>query len=468
MPLKELLKNYHIKTGVDKLKELPAESTMLRKAKKNIKILFDPVVEPQPNDLNDLEKVIPEIINHFQKGKINNLSPSLKRKIPFCIWFKKNPLKKHMYIINDYYDDVIANPTKRSLWNLIYAYLLNYDLNDIDCKKIGNVILKVNSKINDQRISPLIDKYALFSLGEDTRNVSTFLKSYDETFENFLVDEFLVNQTVMQSKFMETVFRYVASDFKNNLNVKYIKKIIDIYKNEDVINYENQSIHMIESFLDPWINQKPSPEIKKFLEEYLIDEFGDLRNPDEENKWLQIKEVHKKIFRRWLAGAQIEFFVNIISDVAYMDQWQYRRKFWLSYYDENRIDDAYVILGKDAIDYINTKNHDNIINFGKFATGSRVRRDQSVLLLKINDLIIADWSHDGACRIWEESSKNHPEMFKDEYTRDELVENISFDPINHISSSYGTWQRRVASHIQNYTGIRMAPNKFMPQDHELE
>ena len=67
MPLKELLKNYHIKTGVDKLKELPAESTMLRKAKKNIKILFDPVVEPQPNDLNDLEKVIPEIINHFQK-----------------------------------------------------------------------------------------------------------------------------------------------------------------------------------------------------------------------------------------------------------------------------------------------------------------------------------------------------------------------------------------------------------------
>ena len=67
----------------------------------------------------------------------------------------------------------------------------------------------------------------------------------------------------------------VNDDFKNNLNVKYIKKIIDIYKNEDVVNYENQSVYMIESFLDPWINQKPSPEIKKYLEEYLIDEFGD-------------------------------------------------------------------------------------------------------------------------------------------------------------------------------------------------
>ena len=89
MPLKELLKNYHIKTGVDKLMSLPSESTMLRKEKKRLKILFDPVVEPQPNDTNDLEKVIPEIISHFQKNNINNLSPSLKRKIPFCIWFKK-------------------------------------------------------------------------------------------------------------------------------------------------------------------------------------------------------------------------------------------------------------------------------------------------------------------------------------------------------------------------------------------
>ena len=37
--------------------------------------------------------------------------------------------------------------------NLIYAYLLNYDVTDVDCKKIGNVILKVNEKIKDNRIS---------------------------------------------------------------------------------------------------------------------------------------------------------------------------------------------------------------------------------------------------------------------------------------------------------------------------
>ena len=92
---------------------------------------------------------------------------------------------------------------------------------------------------------------------------------------------------------MEKVFMRVNDDFKNNLNVKYIKKIINIFKNEDVVNYENQSVYMIESFRS-MDKPKPSPEIKKFLEEYLIDEFGDLRNPDEENKWLQIKEVHKK------------------------------------------------------------------------------------------------------------------------------------------------------------------------------
>ena len=66
MPLKELLKNYHIKTGIDKLEELPAESVMLRKEKKRLKILFDPVIEPQPNDLNNLEQIVPQIVNHFK------------------------------------------------------------------------------------------------------------------------------------------------------------------------------------------------------------------------------------------------------------------------------------------------------------------------------------------------------------------------------------------------------------------
>ena len=97
MPLKELLKNYHIKTGVDKLMSLPSESTMLRKEKKRLKILFDPVVEPQPNDINDLEKVIPEIINHFQKGKINNLSPSLKEKSHSVFGLKKSIKKTYVY-----------------------------------------------------------------------------------------------------------------------------------------------------------------------------------------------------------------------------------------------------------------------------------------------------------------------------------------------------------------------------------
>ena len=58
-------------------------------------------------------------------------------------------------------------------------------------------------------------------------------------------------------------------------------------------------------------------------------------------------------------------------------------------------------------------------------------------------------------------------MYKNEYTRDELVENVSFEPINHISAANGVWQTRVARQIQNYTGIRVAPNKFMPQEHEL-
>ncbi len=123
----------------------------------------------------------------------------------------------------------------------------------------------MNEKIKDYQLTPLIERYKLFQIGEDVKNVADELKSYDENFEEFLVEDFLINQTIMKSKFMENVFRYIVSDFKNNLSIDYIKKIEDIYKNEDLVNYPNQNIYMIESLLDPWLSNKPEKENKRLF-----------------------------------------------------------------------------------------------------------------------------------------------------------------------------------------------------------
>ena len=54
-------------------------------------------------------------------------------------------------------------------------------------------------KIKDYQLSPLIERYKLFQIGEDVKNVADALKSYDENFEEFLVEDFLINQTIMKS-----------------------------------------------------------------------------------------------------------------------------------------------------------------------------------------------------------------------------------------------------------------------------
>ena len=113
----------------------------------------------------------------------------------------------------------------------------------------------------------------------------------------------------MKSKFMENVFRYIVSDFKNNLSIDYIKKIEDIYKNEDLVNYPNQNIYMIESLLDPWLSNKPEKEIKDYLEGFLLEEFGDLRNPNEQQTWLHVKEDYKKIFRDGFGVPRLNFLL---------------------------------------------------------------------------------------------------------------------------------------------------------------
>ena len=86
--------------------------------------------------------------------------------------------------------------------------------------------------------------------------------------------------------------------------------------------------------------------------------------------------------------------------------------------------------------------------------------------MKIKDIIVADWSHDGACRMWEDNKGTYPEFNKKLYSSNELREDTFVEPINHVNSPNGTWQLRVATTLQRYTGIRMPSHRYMPTNIE--
>jgi len=91
---------------------------------------------------------------------------------------------------------------------------------------------------------------------------------------------------------------------------------------------------------------------------------------------------------------------------------------------------------------------------------------RSVLLLKIGDLTFVEWSHNGALRAYKSDDPAAPQLYRNEYDREELTDDRSLwmhdaDAENkkahlfHHGSDGGTWQRKARDFIRMQTGVHL-------------
>jgi hypothetical protein len=87
--------------------------------------------------------------------------------------------------------------------------------------------------------------------------------------------------------------------------------------------------------------------------------------------------------------------------------------------------------------------------------------NQSVLLMRLGDLIIAEWSHNGAIRFWKSTDKHAPQFHLPEYVGSQLrdgsmkikVGNTQRDSIIHHEN--GDWMKWAAGAIKYFTNVTM-------------
>ena len=193
--------------------------------------------------------------------------------------------------------------------------------------------------------------------------------------------------------------------------------------------------------------------------------FGDLRTQsNRERYWGDVNAESKNLVKKWLAGQTLEYFFKLISESALDYHWDYRERFWSAYYEDGLIDDAYVILGRDAIDDINAvKKEDRPSNYGTFAPGSGVSPNHSVLLIEISNLTIVEWSHNGAMLFYLSDNNKRPLLNKvsGEYDSFELKNTKNDGRIVHSNSPSGYWQDNAAEIIEGYTSIQMPRERYL-------
>ena len=68
-------------------------------------------------------------------------------------------------------------------------------------------------------------------------------------------------------------------------------------------------------------------------------------------------------------------------------------------------------------------------------------------------LVVAEWSHSGACQFWDREEKKAPEFFEETYDADDLRDG-SMPKVNHMPAQYPErWQDKIAKRIYQQTRI---------------
>ncbi|WP_280949391.1 EH signature domain-containing protein [Consotaella salsifontis] len=214
------------------------------------------------------------------------------------------------------------------------------------------------------------------------------------------------------------------------------------------------------ALLLPFEQMQPPEDICDRYLDVLIGLFGDPRT--QEGRWVNMPEA-AEIARRWLTRQALRQFLDVVGEVADAHMWRYRRAFWEAVYKRKLIQTAWVVFDPAGVRAAQ-RRFGSKVSFGRFHKGGGVQSGQSVLLLRVGRGVVAEWSHNGSCRIWNEWDRTGaPALYKQFYDAYELKDGKGYAPEltkSHNHAETYSWQGVVAEKIYRMTGARIQPPEY--------
>jgi hypothetical protein len=196
---------------------------------------------------------------------------------------------------------------------------------------------------------------------------------------------------------------------------------------------------LVTKFGDPRIRVWPSPRGRD----------GELR-----------RDACVATIKRWLSIEYLDLFIKIIEATAEDRQFKPRKNFWLKYFEKGVVSDLTLVLAADAGNIARRmRGQKDDAEYMQWANLNLALPNQSVLLMRLGDLIIAEWSHNGAMRFWKADDRSAPVFHLREYSGSSLrngsieikVGNGTRDALIHQPN--GQWMVWARNAIEHHTGV---------------
>lgn len=271
---------------------------------------------------------------------------------------------------------------------------------------------------------------------------------------------------LQRSNFLESGIRGYIQQINKMLrndecDPNYLQRFLQLIQCEDQLRFDDRSFRNLiaEALLSPFTTEKVLKGGRELIEPFFMTWYGHPSLPSKKPNWNGIDPRYQLVIVRWQAQKAIDAFFRLIKETASDNQWSYRQRFWQAYFDHNYILDAFFILGSSARNLLEYMSKDDELSYGMLRGAAS---DQSVLLLKMYRVTIAEWSHSGSCRIWLDGNNFAPELHQIQtpYHGSDLRKDADLVQSHH-SSRTGTWQIKIASWIEDNTGVQMERYEYM-------
>jgi hypothetical protein len=430
-------------------------------------------LSPEPADLQQIK-------SDFLKAEKNNsweiINERSWKKACWVLWGSNEPIAASKIFLKKYLEFCNTHASPRIIKSLIHVYLRDFKSGMPGQSDIAHFIREKLAIDRFKKLLPLwVERDKHHHLFDPKKEFSSNARNFVQSSQNakdHLINLGLEGQ-LESANFSQEIFEAVTRDVE--INIAKSSSALDLFNrvkdlslvNNKELRYPQKKYILIESLLRPWREKTPPPELCRKILEFLLKHFHDPRRIEGRINWVGISEESLRVIRKWLAGETLEQFFEIIKKTANDEHWSYRHKFWKAYFDDGYIDDAWVALGRDSRTEAKFHSIQGNELIAANVRGSGVKSDHSVLIFKVGDLTICEWSHDGKCRIWLEANKNSPRLYENNYEADHLrtksqkiVRGHKEDGISHINSKGYWWQKKLAEFIENYTGIKMPSRKY--------
>lgn len=430
-----------------------------------------------PPPMLEIGRRLRQVYGAAKADGYESLGASDLRKLPYACWVDGEPplTETDPELVRRYWEtdlpQALADGPRRSkrwLTPLFFVYCDAFDASSelflAYSRRLAEALGKAQGVLA-VRLIMMRDQHSFFQPATAPFRLADKLFADTALTMQLHMSELLLSPGFAATRFGSAIFAAALTRMDEaSAKLEYVRRVFEWNKQLPAsVVKSDLRVRFADALLKPWAQARASDEMKALLLNFFLREYRDPRiEKAREFYWEGVSDRAISVVLNWLAGDALRDFMAILQSTA-DEIWRFRQKFWMAYYDRGLIDEAWLVLGQGAaMQARRLKDAKKPMYYGELRGASF---DQSVLLLKIGDLIFTEWSHNGSLRAYRETDKAAPKLYRPSYHAADLkvAESLDFhDGLNmkpqlsHMNSEGGHWQRKARDFIRRHVGVTLS------------